>query len=37
MATWKAVMGLADVIVMAHFPDRVTQAADDVQQLLATR
>lgn len=36
MATWKAVMILGDVIVMAHYPDRVTQAADDLQQLLAT-
>ena len=36
MATWKAVMVLADVIVMAHYPDRVAQAADDLQHLLAT-
>ncbi len=36
MATWKAVMILTDVIVMAHYPDRATQAADDLQQLLAT-
>jgi len=36
MATWKAVMVLADVIVMAHYPERAAQAADDLQQLLAT-
>ncbi|MGH7867225.1 MAG: phosphotransferase family protein [Candidatus Dormibacteraceae bacterium] len=36
MATWKAVMILADVIAMAHAPDRATQAADDLQRLLAT-
>jgi hypothetical protein len=38
MANWEAVMVLADVIVMAHYPytDRLVQAADDLQQLLAT-
>lgn len=36
MATWKAVMILGDVIVMAYYPDRAAQAADDLQQLLAT-
>lgn len=35
MATWKAVMILGDVIVMAYYPDRAAQAADDLQQLLA--
>jgi aminoglycoside phosphotransferase (APT) family kinase protein len=36
LATWKAVMVLTDVIVMAHYPDRGAQAADDLQHLLAT-
>jgi hygromycin-B 7''-O-kinase len=36
MATWKAVMVLTDVIVMAHYPERAAQAADDLQHLLAT-
>lgn len=36
MATWRAVMVLTDVIVMAHYPDRAAQAADDLQHLLAT-
>jgi hygromycin-B 7''-O-kinase len=36
MATWKAVMMLGDVIVMAYYPERAAQAADDLQQLLAT-
>lgn len=36
LATWKAVMILADVIVMAHYPDRAAPAADDLQQLLST-
>lgn len=36
MATWKAVMILGDVIVMAYAPERAAQAADDLQQLLAT-
>ena len=36
MTTWKAVIILTDVVVMAHYPDRAAQAADDVQHLLAT-
>jgi hygromycin-B 7''-O-kinase len=36
MATWKAAMILGDVIVMAYYPDRAAQAADDLQFLLAT-
>jgi len=36
MATWKAVMILGDVIVMAYYSDRAAQAADDLQHLLAT-
>lgn len=36
MATWKAVMILGDVIVMAYYPERAAQAADDLQHLLAT-
>ena len=36
MATWKAVMILTDVILIAHYPERAAQAADDVQHLLAT-
>lgn len=36
MATWKAVMILGDVIVMASYPDRAAQASDDLQQMLAT-
>ena len=36
MATWKAVLILTDVIVMAHYPERAAQAADDLQQLIAT-
>ncbi len=36
MATWKAVMILGDVIVMAYYPERAAQATDDLQQLLAT-
>ena len=36
MATWKAVLILTDVIVMAHYPDRAAQAADDLQHLLST-
>jgi len=36
MATWQAVMILGDVIVMAYYPERAAQAADDLQQLLAT-
>ncbi len=35
MATWKAVLILTDVIVMAHYPDRAARAADDLQNLLA--
>ena len=36
MATWKAVMILADVIVMGNYADRFAQAVDDLQHLLAT-
>jgi aminoglycoside phosphotransferase (APT) family kinase protein len=36
MATWKAVLMLTDVILMAHSPDRASQAANDVQHLFAT-
>ncbi len=36
MATWQAVMILGDVIVMAYYPERAAQTADDLQQLLAT-
>lgn len=36
LATWKAAMILGDVLVMAHYPDRAAQAADDLQQVLAT-
>jgi hygromycin-B 7''-O-kinase len=36
MATWKAAMVLGDVIVMARYPDRAAQAADDLEYLLAT-
>lgn len=35
LATWRAVMILGDLIVMAHYPERAAQAADDVQHLLA--
>lgn len=35
LATWQAVMILGNLIVMAHYPDRAAQAADDVQRLLA--
>lgn len=36
MATWKAVMILGDLIVMAYYPDWSAQASDDLQHLLAT-
>ena len=36
MATWKATMILADVLVMSNYPDRAAQAADDLELLLAT-
>ena len=36
MATWKAVMILADAITIAYYPGRAAQAADDVDELLAT-
>jgi aminoglycoside phosphotransferase (APT) family kinase protein len=36
MATWKAAIILGDVIVMASYPERAAQAADDLQLLLAT-
>lgn len=36
LATWKAAMILGDVIVIAHYPDRAAQAADDLESLLAT-
>lgn len=35
LATWRAVMILGDLIVLAHNPDRAAQAADDVQRLIA--
>ena len=35
MATWRAVMIVGDVIVMAYYPERAAQAADDVAGLLA--
>jgi len=36
LSNWKAALVLADVIVMAHNPDRAAQAADDLLHRLAT-